>query len=250
MSGLIRLYPRAWRRRYGDELQSLVAARPLNASDRLDLVLGAVDAHLHPELVTREPSPDVPMRDIISGDLLIARRLGIGAMLGAFAWTAVWVIAANGPIVQDAGGAYRDGGAALPVLIVAGLLLVGGFIGHIVLLPPGARIARLAAFVAICATLLWTLAPWYLQLGGVALAALVVLVVGGWRAGTWSAAMAGAVVLVAAAVPVLLVAGLPDGPSVEPVPASVIAAVGLAATIWMIVGAALVRRPQSAIEGA
>ena len=116
MSRLLGLYPRAWRRRYGEELRSLTAARPMNARDWLDLVLGAIDAHLHPELVTSEPSAGQPMRDLTPDDLRIARRLGAGAMFGAVAWLAAWVIAANGPIVYDPGGSYRDGAAALPVL--------------------------------------------------------------------------------------------------------------------------------------
>ena len=112
MSRLLGLYPRAWRRRYGEELLSLIAVRPPNARDQLDLVLGAIDAHLHPELVTPEPSADRPMRDITPNDLQIARRLGVGAMFGAIAWLAAWAIGANGPIVYDASGSYRDGAAA------------------------------------------------------------------------------------------------------------------------------------------
>ena len=47
MSLLIRLYPRPWRERYGDELAALLEDRPPGPSDVLDLVLGAFDAHLH-----------------------------------------------------------------------------------------------------------------------------------------------------------------------------------------------------------
>ena len=46
---LLRLYPRAWRERYGEELSSqLEAQRPLHMSVVADLVRGALDAHLHP----------------------------------------------------------------------------------------------------------------------------------------------------------------------------------------------------------
>ena len=247
MSRLLALYPRAWRRRYGEELLSLIAVRPPNARDQVDLVLGAIDAHIHPELVTPEPSADRPMRDINPNDLQIARRLGVGAMFGAIAWLAAWAIGANGPIVYDAGGSYRDGAAALPVLLLAGVLLVGGFIGHLVLLPAGARVARVAAFVAICCTLLWTLGPWLMPIGAAALAGLTILAVAGWRAGTWPAAMAGVVVIVAVAVPALLVAGLPDGPDIGPAPPAIVAAFALTTAIWLIVGAALVRVSQPAM---
>jgi hypothetical protein len=171
-------------------------------------------------------------------------------MFGATAWLAAWAIAANGPIVYDPGGSYRDGAAALPVLLLAGALLVGGIIGHMVVLPAGARVGRLAAVVAICCTLVWTLGPWLLLFGAVALAGLTILAVAGWRAGTWSAAMAGALVVLAVSVPALLVAGMPDGPSISPAPLSVVGAFSLTSAIWLIVGATLIRAPRTAIESA
>jgi hypothetical protein len=46
---LLRLYPRAWRERYGEELSAqLEAQRPLRTGVVADLVRGALDAHLHP----------------------------------------------------------------------------------------------------------------------------------------------------------------------------------------------------------
>jgi hypothetical protein len=46
---LLRLYPRAWRERYGEELSAqLEAERPLRIGVVADLVRGALDAHLHP----------------------------------------------------------------------------------------------------------------------------------------------------------------------------------------------------------
>ena len=46
---LLRLYPRAWRERYGEELSAqLEAQRPVRIGVVTDLVRGALDAHLHP----------------------------------------------------------------------------------------------------------------------------------------------------------------------------------------------------------
>ena len=45
VSALLRLYPAAWRERYGDEVANLLAGRPLSLRDGLDLVRGAFDAH-------------------------------------------------------------------------------------------------------------------------------------------------------------------------------------------------------------
>ena len=43
---LLRLYPRAWRERYGDEFIALVGDRPLALPQLIDIVSGAIDAHL------------------------------------------------------------------------------------------------------------------------------------------------------------------------------------------------------------
>ena len=46
---LLRLYPRAWRERYGEELSAqLESQRPLRIGVVADLVRGALNAHLHP----------------------------------------------------------------------------------------------------------------------------------------------------------------------------------------------------------
>ncbi len=47
MKHLVYLYPRAWRARYGDEFLALLDARPATPRVAVDLILGAVDAHLH-----------------------------------------------------------------------------------------------------------------------------------------------------------------------------------------------------------
>ncbi len=43
----IRLYPARWRARYGDEFAVVLAERPLGPFDVADVLLGALDAHLH-----------------------------------------------------------------------------------------------------------------------------------------------------------------------------------------------------------
>jgi hypothetical protein len=54
---LLRLYPEAWQERYGEELETLLAERPAGILTSLDLVRGAADAQLHPELAggVRQP---------------------------------------------------------------------------------------------------------------------------------------------------------------------------------------------------
>ncbi|MEP6638031.1 MAG: hypothetical protein ABJC39_01660 [Chloroflexota bacterium] len=49
------LYPRWWRRRYGDEMRELLELAPPTELDRVDLARGALDAWLHPPEPSRVP---------------------------------------------------------------------------------------------------------------------------------------------------------------------------------------------------
>jgi hypothetical protein len=59
MKRLVRLYPRAWRERYGAELADLLGRRRASLGEAIGLIRGALDAHLHPSL-TRAPMVFVP----------------------------------------------------------------------------------------------------------------------------------------------------------------------------------------------
>lgn len=50
---LLRLYPRAWRERYAEEVAAVLAEHPVTYWTALDIVLGALDAHLHGDLLPR-----------------------------------------------------------------------------------------------------------------------------------------------------------------------------------------------------
>ena len=50
MRWLLGLYPRGWRRRYGAELRTVLEAEPPTLRGVLDVLCGALDAHLHPDL--------------------------------------------------------------------------------------------------------------------------------------------------------------------------------------------------------
>lgn len=49
---LVRLYPRAWRERYGEEFLALLEERPASVKDLLDVARGALDAWLRPQVVS------------------------------------------------------------------------------------------------------------------------------------------------------------------------------------------------------
>ena len=52
MTWLIKLYPPAWRRRYGRELSELIATQPASFGTAIDLIAGAIDAWLNPQSST------------------------------------------------------------------------------------------------------------------------------------------------------------------------------------------------------
>jgi len=51
MHQLLHLYPQKWRTRYGDEMAALLEACPFTPFVLLDVLLGALDAHLHPDIL-------------------------------------------------------------------------------------------------------------------------------------------------------------------------------------------------------
>lgn len=53
----LRLYPPAWRARYGEELAAVIEMSSATPFVLLDVLRGALDAHLHPELVPEGGSP-------------------------------------------------------------------------------------------------------------------------------------------------------------------------------------------------
>jgi hypothetical protein len=77
----VRLYPRSWRERYGDELSALLEDRPPGPADALDLLLGAFDAHLHRRAVGVRPT--------VGTDTQTLPRLGAQAAMAA---GVLWII--------------------------------------------------------------------------------------------------------------------------------------------------------------
>lgn len=131
---LVRLYPATWRERYGDEFVELLADRPPRLRDRLDIVVGAVDARLHPQVGRPAPS-DAPMpRDRLAGVLL---AIG-GALLTL--WAAIGL-----PLVRRWDSGYGDGAPQL-----LNLSWAAGAIGSIVIA---------VALLVIAARYDWSIGP-------------------------------------------------------------------------------------------
>lgn len=96
------LYPRWWRRRYGEEMRALLELAPPTARDRLDLARGALDAWLHPP----EPSR-VPI---------------VAALVGGGLWTIIAARVAAQPVPPDWPG-YLVEIVPLALLAAVGMLV-------------------------------------------------------------------------------------------------------------------------------
>ncbi len=76
---LIRCYPARWRARYGDEFAAVLAERPLGPFDVADVLLGALDAHLHLRGVGAAS-------DHRGGFAMSLRLGGSAAIIGGVSW--------------------------------------------------------------------------------------------------------------------------------------------------------------------
>lgn len=242
MSRLVNLYPRAWRDRYETEFLDLIEARPVSAMERFDIVRGALDARLHPQV---RPSVDAPIPPPApEADLRIARRLGFAAVIGAVLWPVAFVVAAVGPIRYDAQGAYRDGGAAFPILLLAVALLAAGLLGHLIRLPPDARLARGGAMAAIPLLLVWGTAPWLWPIALVSIGLIGVLAAGARRSGDWP--LTASLAVVAGCLAVFAIGGVGAAVAGADRMAGgaffVLAGLSLIPA-WLGIGATLIRRP-------
>jgi hypothetical protein len=100
------LYPRAWRERYGDELEALLETGRMSFATRLDLVRGAIDAHLHPN----RPSPLPVIAGLVAGGFGTAHAIALAAQ----------------PVPTDWPGYLED---ALPLIITTVAALAPVIVG-------------------------------------------------------------------------------------------------------------------------
>jgi hypothetical protein len=241
MSRIVRLYPAAWRERYEPEFVELLATRPPGLMDGVDIIRGALDAHLHPQVLQRrEIQPPSPASE---DHVRLARRLGFGAVGGAALWIIAWVVASLGPIRYDDQGAYRDGAAAFPFLLGAIALLSGGLAGQLVHLPRSARLARIGAGVALPFLLIWGIQPWLLWAAVPMVGGLVVLALGAHHSGAWPTWTSGAVALACFVVVAIMAYGLST--AVDRMAGGMLFLVAATAfvPVWLGVGATLIQRP-------
>lgn len=121
---LLRLYPAAWRARYGEEFAELLVSRPPALRDRLDIIAGALDARLHPQVAADPAEAAGRARDRSVAALLVVAGalLTIWATIGvSFAGT--WD-GPEEPVGRSLLGVSYASGVAGAVLIAIALLLV------------------------------------------------------------------------------------------------------------------------------
>jgi len=116
MRRILRLYPSAWRERYGEEMDSILDERPSGPFELVDLFLGALDAHLH----LRGLGTASEHR---KGTTMSLRIAGIAAIIGGALWGLSWLalILIN---VGGQDGAEADGLLAAAVVAASVALLV------------------------------------------------------------------------------------------------------------------------------
>ena len=154
MSRLLRLYPAAWRERYGAELQDLLLERPPTTRDQVDLARGALDARLHPQVHAHRSEQD--------GDDMTPRNItaGIGAVVGGGIWVASGLLI-NASKFDPATG-YREASSAILVLVVGAVVSGVAAIALATTSPAG----RKAGIAMVVLALLIAL-PWPLPLVGI-----------------------------------------------------------------------------------
>jgi hypothetical protein len=130
---LVRLYPGAWRRRYGAEMEALLEERRPTVRERLDLLRGALDAWLHPPTPSRIP--------------------GFAALLGGGLWTIAAAAILAQPVPPDWPGYLLE---LIPLLLLAATSLFVATTGC--LLRAGERterLSRVATWILLVGNLAW-----------------------------------------------------------------------------------------------
>jgi hypothetical protein len=157
MSRLVRLYPCAWREKYGVEFAGLLAERPPTLLERFDIARGAVDAWLHPQVLgTASGRPD--------GEPTVDARVArAGAILGGTIWILGGLPVNFTPTDPEIG--YKNSTLGVG-LLVAGVLVTA--LAALVMsraLPGSSHLGQLAPAVMLLGAVLM-LMPWPVLLIG------------------------------------------------------------------------------------
>lgn len=113
---LLRLYPARWRARYGDEFAAVLEERPLGPFDVADVLLGALDAHLHLRGLGAASQH-------AKGFAMSLRIGGYAAILGGI----LWLLAFAGNAINNGGESFSPwlGYAIVGATVMTLVALIG-----------------------------------------------------------------------------------------------------------------------------
>lgn len=259
---LLRLYPARWRVRYGDEFAAVLEERPLGPFDVADVLLGALDAHLH----LRGLGAASEHR---KGFAMSLRIGGYAAIVGG----ALWLLTLAGNAANNGGESFSPWlGYAIVGATVMTLIALTGLSAfqarrHPVLtwaafaIPASGAVIGLLGYVAIVVTkdsdapLIGGASPWMLGSIGVLTMVLgsVLFAVATWRTRSLSRA-ASALLAVGALLLIVTLLGVGSGGiSMPGAVVPVIAAIVAFPAGWIALGISALRTTDSApvtLEGA
>jgi hypothetical protein len=119
MKRIVRLYPAAWRERYGDEMEALLEERPLGPFDLVDLFLGALDAHMHLRGLGHASEHE-------KGITMSLRTAGIAAIVGGSFWGLTWALILLNDLVGTGDGNVPVAFLTISVAAIATLAALAG----------------------------------------------------------------------------------------------------------------------------
>ena len=227
MSRWVELYPAAWRERYGEEMEWLLAQRPLRPGDAVDLARGAVDAHLDPQV------PGAP-----ESTPWTHRLPGLLAAFGGALWVTASVAAIDRPFEPA-----PMFGLALVLMVIS---VLGDYL-HRIRVPLGRGIAAAVALFAATVLVGWPLLiPFSLAL--VLLLDTGLLALGAYRAG-FDAMRRWTLVLVGGVLPFLAFIVAAMGIEQDGWPwLALLALVSMFGVAWLIIGATMLRHGAPTLE--
>jgi hypothetical protein len=136
-TALVRLYPRSWQRRYGDEMRAMLDDATFRRGDLVDLARGALDAWLHPATPSRIPAAAA----IVGGGIWTIVAAGVVFQPVPLDWPGylaetvlLAALAAVVLLVATLGCALRAGDDGGPAMNVAALITGVGYVGWLVAL--------------------------------------------------------------------------------------------------------------------
>lgn len=106
---LLRLYPRTWRDRYGEEFAALLESQPLNLMDVFDVMMGALDARWLAFLRDERQQIEITHEEAYTMQSIKQRSMdrlahiaGIGAFISALTFLCGLLYSFTGPQAEDA----------------------------------------------------------------------------------------------------------------------------------------------------